>query len=207
VLTHPHQDHLAGLVEVLRRFQVKQVLHPDLAYDSPLYDDWLALIEGKGIPATIARTGQQVKLGSGIILKVLSPETTPLTSKDPDIDNNGVVLRLKNDNISFLFTGDIRQEREWTLIRQRANLASTVLKVAHHGSDTSTTAEFLAAVNPQVAIISAGADNKFGHPSDEILERLRERLGSENIYRTDTGEDGTIEFTTDGERLWVETGK
>jgi len=77
-----------------------------------------------------------------------------------------------------------------------------VLKVAHHGSDTSTTPEFLAVVNPQVAVISVGADNKFGHPSDEVMDRLKEKLGSENIYRTD--ECGTIEFTTDGKRLWVE---
>jgi len=96
-------------------------------------------------------------------------------------------------------------EAEWGLIRKRADLPGTVLKVAHHGSDTSATPEFLAVVNPQLAVISAGADNKFGHPSDAVLERLKERLGSEKIYRTD--EHGTIEFITDGERLWVEVGK
>jgi len=74
-----------------------------------------------------------------------------------------------------------------------------VLKVAHHGSDTSTTSEFLAVVNPQLAVISVGADNRFGHPSDEVLERLKERLGPENIYRTD--KHGIIEFITDGGRL------
>ena len=185
-------------------FRLKWLL-PAAAYDSPLYDDWLALIEEKEIPVTIARAGQQIELGGGIIIKVFSPEVTPLTSQDPDIDNNGVALRLENDNISFFFTGDIRQEREWTLIRQRADLASTVLKVAHHGSDTSTTAEFLAAVNPQVAVISTGADNKFGHPGDEVLGRLAQVSGQENIYRTD--EQGTIEFITDGERLWVKTEK
>ncbi|MFC1912554.1 ComEC/Rec2 family competence protein [Chloroflexota bacterium] len=203
MLTHPHQDHLAGLVEVLRRFQVKQVLYPDLAYDSSLYDDWLTLIEEQEIPATTARTGQQIDMSNGITIKVFSPETTTLTSQDPDIDNSCLVLRLKNDDISFLFTGDIRQEREWALIRQRADLASTVLKAAHHGSDTSTTAEFLAAVNPQVVIISAGADNKFGHPGDEVLNRLAQTPGQENVYRTD--EQGTIEFIADGERLWVKT--
>jgi len=78
-----------------------------------------------------------------------------------------------------------------------------VLKVAHHGSDTSTTPEFLAVVNPQLAVISVGADNKFGHPSDEVRERLGEKLDLENIFRTD--EQGTIEFVTDGERLWVKT--
>jgi competence protein ComEC len=81
-----------------------------------------------------------------------------------------------------------------------------VLKVAHHGSDTSTTAEFLAVVNPQLAVISVGESNPFGHPSAEVMERLTEKLGSENIYLTydkTNNEHGTIEFITDGERLWV----
>jgi len=109
------------------------------------------------------------------------------------------------DDVSFLLTADIRQEAEFELIADRAELSSTVLKIAHHGSDTSTTPEFLAVANPRLAIISVGADNKFGHPSDEVLDRLKERLDPENIYRTD--EQGTIEFTTDGERLWVEVGR
>lgn len=204
VLTHPHSDHLSGLVEVLRRFQVKQVLYPDSDYESPLYDEWLRLIEAKNIKATIARAGQQVDL-NGAVIKVLNPRATPLTGTASDIDNNIVVLRLSMDNVSFLFTADIGQEAEFKLITDRAELSSTVLKVAHHGSDTSTTPEFLAVVNPQLAIISVSADNKFGHPSDEVLERLKERLGSENIYRTD--QHGTIEFITDGGRLWVEVEK
>ena len=82
---------------------------------------------------------------------------------------------------------------------------STVLKVGHHGSATSTTVEFLDVVNPRLAVISVGADNPFGHPSRDVVDRLRQRIGQENIYRTD--EDGTIEFTTDGERLWVKVGE
>ena len=79
------------------------------------------------------------------------------------------------------------------------------MKVAHHGSDTSTTPEFLAVVNPQLAVISAGKDNPYGHPSPEVMERLEGKLGSENVFRTD--EHGTIEFITDGERLWVRVGR
>jgi competence protein ComEC len=96
----------------------------------------------------------------------------------------------------------MRQEAEFELTTQRAVPASTVLKVAHHGSDTSTSPGFLAVVNPHLAVISAGADNKFGHPSAEVVTRLEEKLGSEKIYRTD--QHGTIEVITDGERLWVE---
>jgi competence protein ComEC len=88
--------------------------------------------------------------------------------------------------------------------RQPANLKSTVLKVSHHGSKTSTSSQFLAAVNPEVAVISVGEDNPFGHPSLEVMERLTDRLGEDNVYRTD--QNGTIEFITDGETLWVKAG-
>jgi len=106
---------------------------------------------------------------------------------------------------SFLLTADIRQEAEFELINRRADLHSTVLKVAHHGSDTSTCQEFLAVVNPQLAVISVGADNPFGHPTPEVIERLGEKLVSQNIYRTD--KHGTIEFITDGKRLWMKVGR
>ena len=115
------------------------------------------------------------------------------------------MLRLVKDKVSFLLTGDIEQEAEFELIARRANLQSTVLKVAHHGSDSSTTAEFLAVANPRLAAISADKDNPAGHPSDEVVERLKEKLGSENVFCT--GEHGTIELITDGERLWVKTEK
>ncbi len=205
VLTHPHADHLTGLVEVLKRYKVKQVLYPDLDYVSPIYDEWLSLLKEKNIKGTIAQAGQRIDLGEGVVIKVLNPQIPPLTGTESDIDNNGVVLRLSMGEASFLLTADIMWEAEFELITRRVDLASTVLKVAHHGSDTSTTDEFLAVVNPQLAVISAGADNRFRHPSDEVVDRLEAKLGSENIYRTD--KHGTIEFITDGERLWVEVGR
>jgi competence protein ComEC len=201
VLTHPHADHIGGLVAVLERYRVGEVLYPDLDYESPTYEEWLELIKEKDIEYTLAQAGQEVDLGDGVVMKVLNPQTSLLTDTDSDIDNNGVVLRLSRGRVSFLLTADIMWEAEFELINQGAELASTVLKVAHHGSETSTTAEFLAAANPEVAVISVGEDNSYGHPSDEVLERLEQALGSENIFRTD--EQGTIEFITDGEGLWV----
>ncbi|MFC1870177.1 DNA internalization-related competence protein ComEC/Rec2 [Chloroflexota bacterium] len=205
VLTHPHADHVTGLVEAVRRYKVKQVLYPDLHYTLPVYDQWLQLIREKEIKRTVARAGQQVDLGSGAVIEVLNPQSPPLTGTESDIDNNGMVLRLSMGDVSFLLTADIMSEAEFELITRRANLTSTVLKVPHHGSDTSTTTEFLAVVSPRLAVISAGKDNRFGHPSEETLDRLKERIDPENIYRTD--EHGAIEFITDGKRLWVKTGK
>ena len=205
VLTHPSADHVTGLVEVLNRYNVKQVLYPDLAYASEIYDEWLRLVQKKGIKYTLAQAGQQIDLGGGVVLEVLNPPRPLLTGTESDIDNNGMVLRLSMDEISFLLTADTMWETELELIHNRANLNSTVLKVGHHGSDTSTTPQFLAVVNPRIAVISVGADNEYGHPADEVMTRLREKIGMENIYRTD--EDGTIEFITDGKRMWVKKGK
>ena len=201
VLTHPSADHVTGLVEVLNRYKVKQVLYPDLDFKSDIYDEWLRLIKEKNIEYTIAQAGQQIDLGKGAIIKVLNPRRPLLTGTESDIDNNGMVLRVSLGRVSFLLTADIGREAELELITHRADLSNTVLKVGHHGSDTSTTSEFLAVVNPQLAIISVGADNRHGHPSPTVMERLKTKLGSRNIYRTD--EQGTIEFITDGERLWV----
>ena len=208
VLTHPSADHVTGLIEVLNRYKVKQVLYPDLDYDSSIYDEWLRLVKAKNIKYTIAQAGQEIDLGDGVVIEVLNPQIPPLSDTESDIDNNGVVLRISVDKVSFLLTADIMWEAEFELIAHRASLNSTVLKVAHHGSDTSTTPEFLAVVNPQLAVISVGEDNPFGHPSDEVIARLEEKVGSENIYRTydkKTDEHHTIEFITDGERLWVKT--
>jgi len=209
VLTHPHDDHLSGLVEVLERYQVEQVFYPDLDYESSLYDEWGELIEEKGIPYTPAQARQEIDLGDGVIIRVVNPQTPQITGTEPDIDtdieNNGsLVLRLSLGRVSFLLTADIMWEAEFALISRGAELASTVLKVAHHGSYTSTTTEFLAAVSPGVAVISVG-ENRFGHPHQEVLDQLEASLGAENLFRTD--EQGTIEFITDGERLWVEVGR
>ena len=205
VLTHPHSDHITGLIEVLHRYRVKQVIYPDLDCDSPMYDEWLSVIKEKDIKCTVAQAGQRIDLGGGVVIRVLNPRIPLLINTESDIDNNGVVLELSMGNISFLLTADIWQEAEFELINHRAIRQSTVLKVAHHGSDTSTTVEFLAVVNPRLAVISVGEDNRFGHPSAEVMERLTEKLGAENIYRTD--EHGTIEFITDGERLWVKVDR
>ncbi len=200
VLTHPSADHVTGLVEVLRRYRVRQVLYPEMDFSSGVYDEWLRLLEEKDIDYTHAEAGQRIEFGTAVI-EVLNPLSPPLDGTESDVDNNGMVLRLETGEVSFLLTADIMWEAELELIYSRADLDSTVLKVAHHGSTTSTTEEFLAVVNPQFAVIQVGEDNPFGHPRSEVRDRLEARVGGGNIYRTD--EDGTIEFITDGRRLWV----
>jgi len=198
VLTHAEDDHLVGLLEVLHSYKVGQVLEPGLEHDIPAYEEWLSLIAEKDIERTIAKAGQQIELGDGVRIEVLHPQENLLQGTDSDTNNNSVVLRLVWEEVSFFLAGDIYEVAEREILYQGYKLSSTVLKVAHHGSANSTSGQFLAAVDPQVAVISVGEDNLFGHPSDEVLARLSEVI----VYRTD--ERGTITFTTDGQRLWVE---
>ena len=202
VLTHPHVDHLNGLIETLKRYRVKQILYLDTDYQSSVEQEWLSLIREKQIKSILAQAGQVIDLGTDeIAVQVINP--TPDSSL-PDEDN-GVVLRLSAGKLSFLLTSDISKEAELDLIMRRAVLPATVLKVSHHGSNYSSSAEFLAVVDPELAVISVGADNDYGHPGEETLMRLVAEVGVDNIYRTD--EDGTIEFITNGERLWVRKEK
>ena len=205
IATQPQADHITGLVEVLQRYEVKQVLESGVAYDSLIYEEWSNLVDEKQIKHEIARAGQEIDLGDGIKMEIINPPPELFEGTSSDVDNNGVALKLTWNKISFILTADIREEAEFELIGQRANLRSNVLKAAHHGSKTSTSPQFLAAVDPEVAVISAGADNRFGHPSPEVVERLTDRLGKDKVYRTDR--HGTIDFVTDGERLWVRTDR
>jgi competence protein ComEC len=199
VSTHPHEDHIGGLVEVLKKYEVEQVLESPAEYDSPVYQEWQSLVEEKKMKRTIAQVGQHIELGEGIRLDVLYAGEASLGDTASAIDSNSVVLRLVCGNVSVLLTADIFEETERYLLDTRFNLSSTVLKVAHHGSESSSCSEFLSVVKPQVAVISVGADNPFGHPSPEVVGRL----STTHLYRTD--QQGTIELITDGKRLWVKT--
>ncbi|HEX78393.1 MAG TPA: DNA internalization-related competence protein ComEC/Rec2 [Dehalococcoidia bacterium] len=203
VLTHPHADHATGLVSVLERYKVKQVLEPGLPYPSPIYEEWLRLVEEKGPGRIEARAGQCFDLGKGALLEVLHPRAPPQPGDDPN--DSSVVLRLVWKGVSFLFMADVGEVVERGLIMERAVSDCTVLKVAHQGANTSTSPQFLAVVDPEVAIISVGVDSRFGHPSPEVMERLETEPGEGQVYLTP--EHGTIELITDGERLWVETEK
>jgi competence protein ComEC len=204
VLTHPHLDHLGGMIEVLRNYKVKQVLTTGLTSSTTYFTAWNDLLKAKSVSTILAGSGQCFYLGDGTKLEVLNPGGTATPGTEEEIENDGIVLRLTRGKISFLFTADIGPEAEAELIRKRANLDCTVLKVAHHGSASSSTAGFLAVAKPEAAVISVGAENRFGHPGPQVIKRLEVTgVAEDNIFRTDLS--GTIQFTTDGSGLWVKT--
>jgi len=203
ILTHADEDHIAGLIPVLERYRVGRVLDSGYEHVNPMYERWLELIEEKGIPNHLARAGMHIATGDGVDLAVLHPGPGLMQYTDADANNNSVVTRLVMGQVSFLLSGDIEEVAERMLVASGQELTSTVLKVPHHGSSTSSSAAFLKAVNPELVVISVGADNRFGHPSPQVLERLEGLVEEERILRTD--ERGTIEVVTDGEKIWINT--
>jgi competence protein ComEC len=194
LLTHPESDHVAGLIAVLERYRVDAVVFREMALDSATYERWLEVVADEGATVYEGKAGLHLTLDGGLEMVVLHPGS----QLEEDANNNSVVTRLTYDRVSLLLPGDIEAEVEGELVAAGAIQESTLLKVAHHGSCSSTTQPLLDAVDPELAIISVGADNRFGHPCEEVLERLDELP----VYRTD--EQGAVEVVSDGARVWVE---
>ena len=190
ILTHPHNDHVAGLIFVLERYDVKKILYTGVVHSVPAYLEWLKIIKAKNIPLVIIDRPQEIIFGNNCFLDIIYPRKSLLAKSVNNLNNSSIVAELDCEDRTVLFMGDAETEVEEELIKIGDLGSVEILKVGHHGSNTSSNQEFLELVNPQKAIISAGKDNKFGHPSLRIIKRL-ERLGAE-ILRTDL--DGTIRF-------------
>ena len=197
VVTHGDDDHVNGLDRVVDQVPVEMVLDPLLPHPAAPYERLRALEEEHGIPLFKARLGQQFNFGKGIKAMVLHPGLVPIWGTAADANNNSVVLRLVYGKVSFLFTGDVETEGERQLLARDLALRSTVLKVPHHGADAEATPDFIRAVRPELAVISVGPDNPYGHPSPRVVERLR--AAGAKVMRTDLA--GAITVTTDG-RSW-----
>ena len=201
VLTHPDEDHLAGLIPVLERYQVGRAMEPALPHDTALAEEWERLVHERGVPQMMGQRGMQIMLEDGVLLEVLHPGPILLQGTDADDNNNSLVLRLVYGRSTFLLTGDLEREGEVALLRTGQSVRSQVLKVAHHGAGSGTGQRFLAEVDPQLGVISVGKDNRFDHPAPELLKRLDQQGAL--VLRTD--EQGQIELITDGEKVWVRT--
>ncbi len=195
VLTHPDQDHVGGMPAVLDGTKVSNFVDSaQPRVTNHAYSQTLERVRATGVRAIKARRGAtDIDLGAGTAVQVLGPED-PLLKGEAASNNNGVALRITFGTISILLAADLEREAEERILGHAQDLRSQILKVAHHGSQGSSSNEFLDAVQPQVALISVGAGNSFGHPHRQTLQRLEAQ--NARVYRTDR--QGTIEVFVDG---------
>lgn len=194
ILTHPHADHLVGLIEVLKRYEVKKILATGAINSTPDYLAWLEEIRNQDVPMEIARSGQTLDFGENLKMEIFSPIGDFVGKQPDDLNSTSIVAKLIFSETSFLFTGDAEEDTEEEMIAAGVDLKSDVLKIGHHGSRNATSQNFLGVVQPKFAVISVGAKNTFGHPNKTVLNRL-EKMGTE-IFRTD--EEGDVKMTSDG---------
>ncbi len=199
VATHPHSDHIGGAAEVLDNIKVKNIIMPNISEsnlpNTKTYENMLTSIKESGAKVIAAKPGKTYTFGD-VSFTVLAP-----FEQDENLNNMSVALKLSCGEYSFMFTGDAEKEVEEQILNGGADLSADVFKLAHHGSSTSNTIEFLEAVSPEYAVISCSADNKYGHPHDETIDSL-EKLG---IDYYSTYKSGNIIFGIDESGLNVYT--
>ena len=192
--THPHEDHIGGIDDVISNFDIGQIYMPKMETTTKTFEDVLEAIENKNLTVTAPNKGDKIELGQAVGTFM----TDPILDKD-NLNLSSLVMRLEFGNTSFLFMGDAEKENEETINWPKTD----VLKVGHHGSNTSSSKKFLEQIEPEYSIIMVGKDNSYNLPKQETIDNLKS-IGSE-IYRTD--ENGTIKIISDGNHLEIEKSK
>lgn len=195
VLSHPDLDHIGGFPEVFKRYEVGAAIQSGASSENGVHDAMQVAIVTEGAGHIIARSGMQIDLGGGVVADILYPTSDMAGS---ETNSASIVLRVRYGTTAFLLSGDLPQAQEEFIAKAFGQgLQSNVLKAGHHGSRTSTSPYFLAAVAPEVVVISAGKDNRYGHPHKEVVELLKEK----NIPLLTTIEEGTITYESNGETV------
>ena len=206
IITHPHNDHIGGVAAVFEHFTIKQIYDSGQTTTTNTYRKYLETVQKKKIPFALLAAGSHVDVGSGAVLQILAPEE-PFFKEDngqSDLNNNAIVAKLIYGSFSMLLTSDAEKASEARMVKKYSDqLKSTVLKVGHHGSTTSSTSAFLKAVAPEVAVITVGAGNDYGHPHEAVVKRYQDR--KIKMYRSD--QHGTITISSDGTTWAVVTEK
>ena len=199
ISSHPDSDHLVGLVDVLKIFKVNLIGSNGTISSNPEFAEWQTQISKNNISPKVLKLGQRILVGKNLYFEVLAPLISFENKEVSDFNTSSVVLRMVYKNNSFLFTGDASKTIEEKIASTNQNIKTDVLKVSHHGSKTSTSDKFLKAVNPEIAVIEVGKNNRYGHPHQEVLERLK--TYAIKILRTDELKD--IKIISNGEFLKI----
>ena len=199
VATHPHADHIGSMAHIIRNMEIGDIFMPRVQHNTNTFENLIDAIIDKDLGVRTPAPGERVSLGDAevVFLSSACPRGTN------NLNNNSIVLIVRYGEHSILFTGDAERPVEDALVNARTNISATVLDVGHHGSSTSTTANFLRRVAPEIAVIQVGAGNRYGHPTQQTINRLTQR--GTKIYRTDI--HGTIQITTNGTEITVKTEK
>lgn len=193
--THPHEDHIGGLDDIINNFNIKEVYLPEAMTTTKTFEDVLDAIEQKELEITVPTIGEKFTLGE------LNFEVIYTGTGEKDLNEASIILKMTFGKYTYLFTGDTTEEVEKTILDKDINI--DILKVAHHGSKYSSCEEFLRISTPEYAIISAGEGNSYGHPEQETLDRLKKHTN--NIYVTK--DLGTIVLTSDGTSIKIDNYK
>lgn len=190
--THPHEDHIGGLPEVIRNFEIGKVYLPNRTNNTAIFEELLNEIKDNNLKIVEGKTGVNIIKDRDLQFYMVAP------SKEYDnINNNSIVTKVVYKDFATIITGDCEKESEGDMVKEGYNLQANILKVSHHGSTTSSTVDFLDRINPDYAVISLGKDNTYGHPHKEIITTLENR----NITILRTDELGNIVFQTDGKKI------
>ncbi|HAX61172.1 MAG TPA: hypothetical protein DCX95_01235 [Elusimicrobia bacterium] len=201
IATHADGDHIGGMPAVLRKFPIGSLYENGIVSDQPEYEEMHRVIDDKKIVTSVLKQDASFYIDSSVKFEIFSPPSNFYFEGE---NNNAIAIRLIYGDVSFLFTADIEYESEDNILKTYGDkVQSNILKIGHHGSATSTSENFLKAVNPEVAVISVGAKNNFGHPDSGVIAKLQD--ADINIYRTD--EDGNLTIRTDGKKFIIETEK
>ncbi len=195
--THPHADHIQGLVDVFYEFEVGEVIDPGVTHTSQTFQNYMAVIDLYDIPFTVGRKGMEWELSSYAHMKLVHP----VNPSEHHLNNASIVAHVTLGGVTVLLTGDAEEDAENQMLNEPELLTSDILKVGHHGSNTSSQMEFLEAVDPDVSVIQCGEDNLYGHPHGPVLERLH-AIGTD-IYRNDL--HGNIVISIQGADYEVHT--
>lgn len=193
IATHPDEDHIGGMSTIIHTYPIEKFYAPKKTVTTKAFEHMITELKSKNMNIDVPKPGMQLDLGENIKAQIIAPNNT----KYEDTNNYSIVLKVSYGNTKFLFTGDAEKLSEREILDKNYDISSNVLKIGHHGSSTSTSDEFLDRVSPEIAIISCGKDNKYGHPHKETLRKLKNR--NIRIYRTDI--DGTIVLTSNGKNI------
>lgn len=193
--THPHEDHIGGMDDVINNFEIGEIFMPDVVHSTDFYLDVLEAVDNKSLVVDTPNIDDSFYLGDAKV------DVLYLDNNEKELNDCSIVLKVTFGKNKFLFMGDASFEVEDKILFKK--IKADVLKVGHHGSNTSSSEDFLNAVKPDYAVISVGEDNKYNHPGDDAIDRLEE-VGAD-IYRTD--KNGDVKFISDGNDIFVEVEK